>query len=312
MVLDADMIAEPHLLRALLPHLLRDPKWQWWSLHRYSLLQHKFFYNAYEGCQDAYNIPMDDPLYQSLAAQNNIGDIVRDGIGAAWCTGSGFVFRQSALKWFPTESLAEDILSSHLLIGGGHGVAYVHESLQWGLVPNHYASHISQRSGWVRFISLQKPFNFAMQGSLIFPFVAPRDSPKRRDSQLLSSLSFHTRYEPLATACGHDVLHLSLHLNHPDQHRPAHSTMPFTHRPTFDSLCTCFATANPPSPLSRNQHNWSRPRIHIQPLVRLSLAPSSHRGQPLAHAIPCHDHSPIPGSPPLQRSNKRHLALSNL
>ncbi len=72
--------------------------------------------------------------------------------GWAWNTGSGWVLRKTALRsigGFPTDSLTEDVHSSLLMLMKGWKTATVAESLQWGLMPETFASHIKQRSRWV-------------------------------------------------------------------------------------------------------------------------------------------------------------------
>lgn len=80
-----------------------------------------------------------------------IDEVHRDSLGATWCTGSGFLFRPSAIAdigGFSTTSLAEDVLSSTLLYGKGWQVVYVHEQLQWGLIPHNFGAHVKQRVKW--------------------------------------------------------------------------------------------------------------------------------------------------------------------
>jgi cellulose synthase/poly-beta-1,6-N-acetylglucosamine synthase-like glycosyltransferase len=132
--LDADMIPEQAWLRAVLPHLLLDDKMAL-------------------ACppQLFYNVPRDDPLCQSLDFFVNVAEPVKDALGVAWCTGSGYVVRRVALDQiggFPCGSLAEDVATSTLLLGRGWKTAYVHEELQFGTVPEDYGSHLKQRTRW--------------------------------------------------------------------------------------------------------------------------------------------------------------------
>ena len=69
----------------------------------------------------------------------------------AWCTGSGYVARRSALDEignFPLGSLAEDVATSTHLLGKGWKTAYIHEGLQFGTVPETYSGHLKQRTRW--------------------------------------------------------------------------------------------------------------------------------------------------------------------
>ena len=100
-----------------------------------------------------YNIPPNDPLYQSLDFFVHVSEPIKDALGVAWCTGSGYVVRRSALNEIgqvPVGSVAEDVLCSTLLLGEGWRTAYVHEPLQFGTVPDDYGGHIKQRTRWVR------------------------------------------------------------------------------------------------------------------------------------------------------------------
>lgn len=96
--LDADMIPEPEWLRALIGHLLLDP-------------------DMALACppQMFYNVPSSDPLVQSLDAFIHVMEVTKDTCGVAWCTGSGYIIRRSALEsigGWPTGTLAEDTFTS--------------------------------------------------------------------------------------------------------------------------------------------------------------------------------------------------------
>jgi cellulose synthase/poly-beta-1,6-N-acetylglucosamine synthase-like glycosyltransferase len=82
----------------------------------------------------------------------HICEPIKDALGVAWCTGSGYVFRREALEdigFFPQGSLAEDVATSTLMLGKGWKTAYVHEPLQFGTVPESFAGHLKQRTRWV-------------------------------------------------------------------------------------------------------------------------------------------------------------------
>jgi hypothetical protein len=133
--LDADMIPEKHWLRALMPHMLVD--------ERMAL-----------SCppQLFYNVPKDDPLCQSLDFFVHVLEGIKDSLGVAWCTGSGYLLRREALEdigWFPLGSLAEDVATSTMMLGKGWKTAFVHEPLQFGTVPDSFGSHLKQRTRWV-------------------------------------------------------------------------------------------------------------------------------------------------------------------
>lgn len=133
-VLDADMIAEPDWLRALLPHLLQDPKLA-----------------LTNPPQQYYNLPPNDPLLQGVDGLFDIIEPVKDRIGSAWCTGTGWIARRCAIDemgGIPADLLNEDILTSLVLLAAGWRIAYVPEKLQHGLAPDSIQGHISQRKRW--------------------------------------------------------------------------------------------------------------------------------------------------------------------
>jgi hypothetical protein len=75
----------------------------------------------------------------------------KDANGVAWCTGSGYAIRRSALEdigGWPVGSLAEDTFTSSLLLGSGWKTAFCHEALQYGTVPDTFTGHLKQRTRW--------------------------------------------------------------------------------------------------------------------------------------------------------------------
>jgi cellulose synthase/poly-beta-1,6-N-acetylglucosamine synthase-like glycosyltransferase len=124
--LDADMIPDPEWLRALLPHLLRDPK-----------------LGLVSPPQTFWNVPADDPICQSICEFIHCLELRKDHIGAAWCTGSGVVFKRfivDEMGGWPLPSMAEDQLLSFMMNGDGYQTAYVHEFMQVGMVPESIVS----------------------------------------------------------------------------------------------------------------------------------------------------------------------------
>ncbi|KAF1990738.1 glycosyltransferase family 2 protein [Aulographum hederae CBS 113979] len=152
--LDADMIPEQHWLRAIMPHLLNDSK-------------------LAMACppQLFYNIPDSDPLCQSLDFFVHVSEPIKDALGVAWCTGSGYVTRRDALDeigHFPQGSLAEDVATSTLLLGRGWKTAYIHEPLQFGTVPDSYGSHLKQRTRWaIGTVDTSLKLNFCLWGEAV-------------------------------------------------------------------------------------------------------------------------------------------------
>jgi cellulose synthase/poly-beta-1,6-N-acetylglucosamine synthase-like glycosyltransferase len=77
---------------------------------------------------------------------------MKDAMGVACCTGSGYVLRREAIDdidGFPTGSLAEDVCCSSMLLGQEWNTVFIHEPLQWGTLPDSYTSHLKQRTRWM-------------------------------------------------------------------------------------------------------------------------------------------------------------------
>lgn len=132
---DADMLLEADFLRACLGHMLLDPK------SGVAIVPQSF-----------YNLPTNDPLYQSMYVFNHSDQLQRDSIGAAFETGPGVLFRREALVdigGFHSGALTEDIMCGMLLNGRGWQTILCFEQLQWGLVPETLAGHIAQHLKWV-------------------------------------------------------------------------------------------------------------------------------------------------------------------
>jgi hypothetical protein len=152
--LDADMIPEQHWLRAIMPHMILDPKMGL-------------------ACppQLFYNVPRGDPLCQSLDFFVHVSETVKDVMGVAWCTGSGYIARREALDSignFPKGSLAEDVATSTLMLGKGWHTAFIHESLQFGTVPEDFGSHLKQRTRWaIGTVDTSIKLNFCLWGDHI-------------------------------------------------------------------------------------------------------------------------------------------------
>ncbi|KAL8653895.1 MAG: hypothetical protein Q9226_003650 [Calogaya cf. arnoldii] len=127
-VLDVDMIPSPHWLRALVPHLLLDPK-----------------VALANPPQRHYNIPDGDPLSQVMDVLFDVMEPSKNATNSAWCCGTGFVVRRDALDAIggvPEESISEDILTSFFLKPAGWEIVYVHEDVQWGLAPSSITTHL--------------------------------------------------------------------------------------------------------------------------------------------------------------------------
>ncbi|CAK7216515.1 hypothetical protein SCUCBS95973_002824 [Sporothrix curviconia] len=173
--LDADMIPERDWLRAILPHLLLNPKMA-------LACPPQLFYNT----------PRSDPLAQNLDFFVHVIEPIKDALGVAWCTGSGYVVRRAALDdvgHFPLGSLAEDVATSTLMLGKGWQTAYIHEPLQFGTVPEDYGSHIKQRTRWaIGTVDTSLKLNFCLWGDA----VRHMTFPQRFSGFLYSFLSLYS------------------------------------------------------------------------------------------------------------------------
>jgi len=121
--------------------------------------------------QQFYNLPTDDLLCQSLDTFVHISEPVKDALGVAWCTGSGYVMRRDALDSignFPLGSLAEDVCTSSMFLGAGWNTAFVHEPLQYGTVPDSFTGHLKQRTRWtIGTIQTSLKLRFCLFGPLV-------------------------------------------------------------------------------------------------------------------------------------------------
>ncbi|CAK7275306.1 hypothetical protein SEPCBS119000_006626 [Sporothrix epigloea] len=173
--LDADMIPERQWLRAIIPHLVIDP-------HMGLACPPQLFYNT----------PPGDPLAQSLDFFVHVIEPIKDTMGVAWCTGSGYVARREALTEignFPLGSLAEDVATSTKMLGRGWKTAFVHEPLQYGTVPDDFASHLKQRTRWaIGTVDTSFKLNFCLWGDS----VRQMSFAQRFSGFLYASLSLYT------------------------------------------------------------------------------------------------------------------------
>ncbi|KAM0708792.1 hypothetical protein Q7P35_005445 [Cladosporium inversicolor] len=147
--LDADMIPMPHWLRSLVPHIEDNA-------------------DCAMVCppQTFYDIPVNDPLTQTMSHFAGMNESINDALGNANCLGSGYIMRRTALKaigGFPTESLSEDVCCSATLLGAGWKTAFIPEAVQYGSVSDSYLGHVKQRTRWwVGHIQTAKLFKLRM------------------------------------------------------------------------------------------------------------------------------------------------------
>ena len=139
-----------------------------------------------------YNTPASDPLAQSLDFFVHVIEPIKDALGVAWCTGSGYVARREALDDignFPLDSLAEDVATSTLMLGKGWKTAYIHEPLQFGTVPEDYGGHLKQRTRWaIGTVDTALKLNFCLWGDNVRQMTAAQ----RFSGFLYATLSLYT------------------------------------------------------------------------------------------------------------------------
>ena len=152
--LDADMIPHPAWLRCLVPHLLCD--------RTAAMIAPP---------QQYYNVPPSDPFGNAaeFARWFDLFEPLNDHLGAAMCTGTGFVLRREAVErigGWPLVETGEDFLCGCLLSDAGWKVLYTNEALQCGLAPASLKAHVAQRMRWVDSgIEVHKRFGFYLPGS---------------------------------------------------------------------------------------------------------------------------------------------------
>ncbi|KAI4093575.1 MAG: hypothetical protein LQ344_002802 [Seirophora lacunosa] len=167
-VLDVDMIPSPHWLRALVPHLLTDPK-----------------IAMANPPQRQYNIPDRDPLGQTMDTLFDPLEPLKHATDSAWCTGTGFVVRRAAVDaigGIPEESMNDDILTSFFLSAAGWKIVYVHEDLQFGLVPTSISGHVKQFKKWCAGVT--------STGALAWSPRAQKMTPAEKYGALFPAFSF--------------------------------------------------------------------------------------------------------------------------
>lgn len=85
----------------------------------------------------------------------SVQEILNDRLGAAMCTGSGYVARRSALEaigGWPLAESGEDYMCSALLGNEGWKIVFVRERLQLGMAPGSLRAMARQRMRWVCFL----------------------------------------------------------------------------------------------------------------------------------------------------------------
>lgn len=152
--LDADMIPMPRWLRSLVPHIEDNADCAMVCPPQVCIcLDEAGTGRRIDNLSKTfYDIPVNDPLTQTMSHFAGMNETINDALGNANCLGSGFIMRRTALKaigGFPTESLSEDVCCSATLLGAGWKTAFIPEAVQYGSVPDSYLGHVKQRTRWV-------------------------------------------------------------------------------------------------------------------------------------------------------------------
>ncbi|KAL8809572.1 MAG: hypothetical protein Q9200_003292 [Gallowayella weberi] len=196
--LDADMIPEPNWLSKMVPHLLLDDK-------------------LALACppQRYYNIPHSDPLGQQAEFSMFFGfqEALNDRLGAAMCTGSGYIVRRSALKdigGWPLAECGEDFMCSAVLGNAGWNIAFVREELQSGLAPDSLRAIVKQRMRWIdACMEVCQHFGYYLPGSAI--------TSQMTALQTAVNMLYALRdYSPVTTSLALILLPVALYARRPD------------------------------------------------------------------------------------------------
>jgi cellulose synthase (UDP-forming) len=140
-VFDADFVPQPNFLKRTLA-LFRDEQ-----IGLVQTPQH--FFNS--GPMQ-FNFRADRAWPEEQRVQYDVLLPARDAWGTAFCCGTSFVIRYSALQaiggGIPTESVTEDYLTTVKLSAAGWKSVYLNERLSAGLAPAGIGEYVSQRSRW--------------------------------------------------------------------------------------------------------------------------------------------------------------------
>jgi cellulose synthase (UDP-forming) len=141
LILDADFIAVPKIVKRVLPLLLADPR---------------------VGCvQTPQHFFNEDPIQQNLMCGKVWPDEQRfffnsllpckDAWDTAFCCGTGVMFRMAALEangGMATQTVTEDMLTTFQLSEHGFRTIFLNEPLSYGLAPDNLIEYMKQRSRW--------------------------------------------------------------------------------------------------------------------------------------------------------------------
>ncbi|KAL9044833.1 MAG: hypothetical protein Q9214_002057 [Letrouitia sp. 1 TL-2023] len=238
--LDADMIPESGWLRKMVPHLEVDesvgiacPP----QVNIYFLYIPRLPLARSPESTHYYNVPPSDPLGQSADFEMffSVQEILNDRLGAAMCTGSGYVARRSALEaigGWPLAESGEDYMCSTLLGNEGWKIVFVRERLQLGMAPGSLKAMVRQRMRWTDAgVEVHKQFGYYL------PFFKNKVTLRMTAGQRAANGLYMLRdYAPLANVLALGALPCCLMLPYPS---PPTATVSIANVRTLYALYVC-------------------------------------------------------------------------
>lgn len=140
MVLDADFAPQANFLKRV-TGLFSDPK--------VAVVQTPQFYFNRDPIQ--HNLGIGKSFVDDQRVFFDVFQPAKDAAGCAFCVGTSFVVRRSAvndLGGFPSEALSEDMLLTYRLMEQGYVTRWLNEKLSVGLSAEGIPEYITQRTRW--------------------------------------------------------------------------------------------------------------------------------------------------------------------
>lgn len=101
----------------------------------------------------AYNLGLQDIIPQEAEMFSSHYQLLRDGVNASGCYGTGVIFQRKALEdigGFVTNSITEDYYTGIKLASKGYQIRYLNDKLSAGLSAENMEIHLGQRYRWSR------------------------------------------------------------------------------------------------------------------------------------------------------------------
>ncbi|KAL8785049.1 MAG: hypothetical protein Q9195_008809 [Heterodermia aff. obscurata] len=211
--LDADMIPTRDWLKKMVPHMLLNDDLG-------IVCPPQNYYNVPKNSRDILGQQTDFDIYFSVQ------EALNDRLGAAMCTGSGYVARRSALEsigGWPLADCGEDYMCSTILSDHGWGIAFVRENLQAGLAPANMATLLKQRMRWTDAgIEVHQRLGYYLPGTS--SAIASRMTPGQRAVNMLYVLR---DFSPLGITIAMLALPLAILLSPPKPETNPSSPLPY-------------------------------------------------------------------------------------